>query len=380
MDYDAWFRAAVQRVRAEGRYRVFANLAREVGAYPRARMRTAAGPRDVVIWCSNDYLGMGHHSAVLDAGCAALRAHGAGAGGTRNISGTTYLHVRLERALAELHGKPAALLMSSGYVANEAAISTIARLLPDCLILSDANNHASMIAGIRASGCEKQIFRHNDPAHLERLLAAQPASRAKLVAFEGVYSMDGDFGRAAEICTIARRHGALTYLDEVHAVGMYGPQGGGIAERDGLTDQVDVVQGTLGKALGAAGGYVAGPAAMIDALRSHAPGFIFTTSLPPATVAAALAAGEILRGPGGQALGPPPGAGRQPEVAAARSRSPGHAVAVAHRAAAGRRSGPVPAPVRPPAGAPRHLCAADQLSHRAPRHRAAPADPEPAAR
>jgi 5-aminolevulinate synthase len=302
MDYDAWFRAAVQRVRSEGRYRVFANLAREVGAHPCARMRTGAGPRDVVIWCSNDYLGMGHHPAVLDAGCAALRAHGAGAGGTRNISGTTHLHVRLERALAELHGKPAALLMTSGYVANEAAISTIARLLPDCLILSDADNHASMIAGIRASGCEKQIFRHNDPAHLERLLAAQPPGRAKLVAFEGVYSMDGDFGRLAEICAIARRHGALTYLDEVHAVGMYGSQGGGVAERDGLADQVDVIQGTLGKALGAAGGYVAGPAAMIDAVRSHAPGFIFTTSLPPATVAAALAALDILRGPEGRAL------------------------------------------------------------------------------
>jgi 5-aminolevulinate synthase len=302
MDYEGHFRGAVTRVRAEGRYRVFADLARLVGGYPHAEWRGPLGPREVVIWCSNDYLGLGHDPSVLAGAVAAVRTYGAGAGGTRNISGTTRLHVELEAALAGLHGKPSALLFTSGYVANEASISTIARLLPDCLILSDALNHASMIAGVRAAGCEKQIFRHNDVAHLEQLLAAQPIGRPKLVAFEGVYSMDGDFGPVAEICALARRYGALTYLDEVHAVGMYGARGAGVAERDGVAAQVDVVQGTLGKALGCMGGYIAGGAALVDAVRSHAPGFIFTTALPPAVAGGALAALRLLGGADGVAL------------------------------------------------------------------------------
>jgi 5-aminolevulinate synthase len=302
MDYEAQFRGAVAQVRAEGRYRVFADLERQVGRHPRACWHQPAGIRDVVIWCSNDYLGMGHHETVLTSASEAVRSYGAGAGGTRNIAGTTHLHVLLEEELAALHDKPAALLFTSGYVANEAAIGTIARLLPDCLILSDELNHASMIAGVRASGCEKQIFRHNDLHHLEALLAEQPRGRAKLVAFEGVYSMDGDFGPIAEVCALARRYGALTYLDEVHAVGMYGAHGGGVAERDGVMAEVDIVQGTLAKAFGCMGGYIAAGRALIDAVRSHAPGFIFTTSLPPAMVGGALASVRYLRGKGGRTL------------------------------------------------------------------------------
>ncbi|MFZ5617012.1 MAG: 5-aminolevulinate synthase [Pseudomonadota bacterium] len=294
-NYQQAFATAVSAVRAEGRYRVFADIERICGRFPRAIYHGGATPREITVWCSNDYLGMGQHPDVVAAMKDAADKVGAGAGGTRNIAGTTHYHVLLERELASLHRKEAALLFTSGYVSNEATLATLSKILPECVILSDELNHASMIEGIRGGRSSKLVWRHNDVRHLESLLKEIPASRPKIIAFESVYSMDGDISPINEICDLAAKYSAFTYLDEVHAVGLYGLEGGGVAQRDGAEARIDLIEGTLGKAFGVMGGYIAASAAVVDAIRSYASGFIFTTALSPVLVAGALESVKILR-------------------------------------------------------------------------------------
>ena len=296
MNYDAVFEKAIDRLHAEGRYRVFIDILRNKGSYPNARCFAGHnGPKEITVWCSNDYLCMGQHPKVVAAMEDALHDVGAGSGGTRNIGGNTHYHIELEHELADLHGKDGALLFTSGYVSNDATLSTLAKVLPGCIIYSDELNHASMIAGIRNAGCEKRVWRHNDLAHLEELLAADESEAPKLIAFESVYSMDGDVAPIGKICDLADKYNAITYCDEVHAVGMYGARGGGISERDEVADRITIIEGTLGKAFGVMGGYIAADRNIIDVIRSYAPGFIFTTSLSPVLVAGVLASVRHLK-------------------------------------------------------------------------------------
>jgi 5-aminolevulinate synthase len=296
VNYDQVFDSAIERLHSEGRYRVFIDILRNKGAYPNARCFAGHnGPKPITVWCSNDYLAMGQHPKVIEAMEEALHNVGAGSGGTRNIGGNTHYHIQLEEELADLHGKEGALLFTSGYVSNDATLSTLAKILPGCVIFSDELNHASMIAGIRNSGAEKKVFRHNDVEHLEQLLAETDPALPKLIAFESVYSMDGDVAPIHAICDLAEKYNALTYIDEVHAVGMYGPRGGGITDRDEAAHRIDIIEGTLGKAFGVMGGYIAADRKIIDVIRSYAPGFIFTTSLSPVLVAGVLASVRHLK-------------------------------------------------------------------------------------
>ena len=379
MHYQRCFEDAIDRLKAEQRYRTFANLERDATRFPMAQWRPAGEenrPREVTVWCSNDYLGMGGHPDVIEASVRAARAHGAGAGGTRNISGTHHPIVQLEAELADLHGKAAALVFTSGWISNLAGISTIASLLPNCLILSDALNHNSMIEGVKRSGCEKKVWRHNDVAHLEELLAAEPVERAKLIVFESLYSMDGDIAPIAEIVELAEKYNAMTYIDEVHAVGLYGPRGGGVSEREGLAHRIDVIEGTLAKGFGSLGGYIAASAALVDAVRSYAPQFIFTSTLPPERRRQRRG-----RRPASQALErrarAPSADGEARQACAAGGRPAGDGQSVAYRAAVRRRRAEMPGGQQAPARAARHLHPADQLSdrrqgNRAPAHHADP--------